>query len=290
MEENTREIRAKDGRRLAFCEYGPATGSAVLFCQGTPSSRLTHPDTAITQELGARLIVIDRPGFGRSDPQPGRRIADIATDAATVMDALGLAQFAVIGISGGGPFAAAVAQALPDRVTQAALTGSTGPLDGPGNFAGMTPVRRMGYLIARHAPRLMPAAIHLTNDPRRGAERFFSAYTRHNPPADQAILARTEIRDMFLRSYRESCRQGIQAFAEEVCLGAGDWGFPLEEIRCPVDIWHGEADNSTPPAMARHLAARIPGARLHLLPGQGHVFVYGELWREVLASLLDPRP
>lgn len=290
MDEITRETTAKDGRRLAFSEYGQAGGSAVLFCQGTPSSRLAHPDSAITRELGARLVVIDRPGFGRSDFQPGRRITDVAAAAAAVMDALDLVRFAVIGVSGGGPFAAAIAQALPERVTRAALTGSTGPLDGPGTFAGMTPVRRMGYLIARHVPRLMPVAIRLTNDPRRGAERFFSAYTRHNPPADQAILARAEIREMFLRSYRESFRQGIKAFAEEVCLGAGDWGFPLEEIRCPVDIWHGEADNSTPPAMARHLAARIPGARLHLLPGQGHVFVYGDLWREVLTSLLDPRP
>ena len=247
-----------------------------------------HPDETITSTLGAHLVVIDRPGFGRSDPMPGRRLLDFAADAKLVLDGLGMARFSVAAVSGGGPYAGAVAHALPARVLALALVSCSGPLETKGVLAGANWKRRVGYWIARHTnPTVMKWAMRLSDNPEQGAEGFMAAFLRHNPAADQALLARPEVRALYLRNFAESQRQGIQAFAEEVCLASKPWGFALGEIACPVDIWHGTLDSSTPPAMARAMAQQFPNCQTHFLEGEGHLFIYGERWRDILLRLLD---
>jgi pimeloyl-ACP methyl ester carboxylesterase len=88
---------------------------------------------------------------------------------------------------------------------------------------------------------------------------------------------------MLPRSHAETFRQGVSAVALDVALVTGEWGFSLADARCPVVLWHGSADASTPPHMAEYLAAALPSARLRLLPGEGHFLLFpGE--REILAG------
>ncbi len=94
---------------------------------------------------------------------------------------------------------------------------------------------------------------------------------------------------MFVASYRESTCQGLDAFAWEVQLAAQPWGFRLGELRVPVTIWHGTQDNSIPPDMGRAMARAIPGARLCLLEGEGHLFFLSR-WHEILLDVLADVP
>ena len=280
-------LRLRDGRTLAYAEYGDPQGIPVLYFHGIPSCRLMHPDADVTRALGARLLVADRPGFGRSDPKAGRTLLDWADDVAEFADQLGLRRFAVAGSSGGGPFVAACATKLEARMTRAAIIGGSGPVDAPGALDGAALERRIGYWLARHAPPLWRAAVRWRGDPRRDPERFFANYTRHNPPTDQELLRQPAMRAMFLATYREATRQGLHAFSHEVELVAKPWGFRLEGIRVPTAIWHGEADNGTPVGMARAMARAIPAAALHVLPGEGHLLAFSR-WREILEELLAP--
>jgi pimeloyl-ACP methyl ester carboxylesterase len=116
-------------------------------------------------------------------------------------------------------------------------------------------------------------------------QAFFSKYTKHNPPVDQAILAQPENRAMFLASYAEALRGGVDGFARELELAARPWGFSLSDIRVPVAVWHGGKDNSVPPVMGERIAAAVPGAKLHLLPEESHLFFLSR-WREILGDLL----
>ncbi len=279
-------IRLPDGRTLAFARYGASEGTPVLFLQGTPSSRLMHPPEEISRELAANLILIDRPGFGGSDPAPGRTLLDWTRDVPAVLDHLGIGRFLTVGVSGGGPYALAIARTWPDRVRAAGICGGSGPLELPGALRGAAPARRAGYLLARHLPGLFRQVVRRVPDPRRSASGFTRWYTRHNPAADQEIIANPDFYRMYLENFTEAWRQGPRAFADEVILAARPWGFRLEDIAVPVRFWHGELDNSTPLGMARGMTARIPGASLTILPGQGHLFVYGPLWRTILADLL----
>jgi len=111
-------IRLPGGRSIAAQEYGNPAGPPVFYFHGWPASRL---EAAIIPALPVRLSALDRPGYGRSSPCPGRSLLDWAQDVACVADRLGLAKFYIVGLSGGGLFAAACAHELPDRVLGVAL-------------------------------------------------------------------------------------------------------------------------------------------------------------------------
>ena len=244
-----------------------------------------RPDLALTAELGARLITFDRPGFGQSDARPGRSLVDTADDIVALLNHLRIDHVHVAAPSGGGPTALAFAHHAPDRIRAIALIGSAAPVDMPGALAGMTFERQVGFWLARHWPGLLRRMILRRARPGQDKESFFASYTKHNPQVDQAILARPEIRDMFLASYAEALRQGVDAFVWEVQLAARSWGFALSDIRVPVAVWHGGKDNSIPPAMGKRIASAIPGAQLHLLPDESHLFFLSR-WREILSNLL----
>jgi pimeloyl-ACP methyl ester carboxylesterase len=96
-----------DGRRLGYAEWGPADGTPVLGFLGTSLSSLAHLGEDAPRAAGVRLVLVDRPGYGRSDHQPGRTLLDWPADVAELADALAIERFAVFGMSGGGPYAAA---------------------------------------------------------------------------------------------------------------------------------------------------------------------------------------
>jgi pimeloyl-ACP methyl ester carboxylesterase len=274
-----------EGRRIAFAEYGDPTGVPVFLCHGTPSSRLNRPDDDITRALGVRLIAIDRPGCGRSDFLPGRTLLDWPRDLGAVANALGISRFAVVGFSGGGPYVAASAFALPHRVVAASTAAGAGPLDAPDALLGMGPYRRAACALAKRAPSLFRAAMWLTNHPGRNPHRFFEKFTRELSPPDQVIIERPEIRGKLVATYAESARHGLRGVALDLAIAMRPWGFSLGEIHCPYFIWHGEDDRSTPIAMARYLAQSIPDCRATFLPDAGHMFFY-DRWPDILRQLL----
>jgi len=74
-------ITLADGRVLAYTEHGDPHGFPVFFFHGNPGSRhMCHPDRRIAATLGVRIITPDRPGYGLSDFQSGRRLLDFAED------------------------------------------------------------------------------------------------------------------------------------------------------------------------------------------------------------------
>jgi pimeloyl-ACP methyl ester carboxylesterase len=90
-------IGLPDGRGLAYSEWGRAAGPAVLLFHGGPGSRIFCPDYEATMSSGIRLITVDRPGYGGSDPKRGRRLLEWADDVAHLADALEVDDFAVVG-------------------------------------------------------------------------------------------------------------------------------------------------------------------------------------------------
>src|SRR5215211_6909814 len=129
--EHDRVMRLTDGRRLGYAEYGDPTGRPVFFFHGFGTSRVICPrDDELARNLGARLIAVDRPGIGWSDALPGRRLLDWPTDVAQLANQLGLDRFAIVGWSGGGPYAAACGHALADRVRVVGLVSSPAPISG----------------------------------------------------------------------------------------------------------------------------------------------------------------
>ena len=86
-----KQIKLKDGRMLAYVEYGAPEGKPVVYFHGFPGTRLDWPlvdvDDSAT-ELKARIIAVDRPGTGLSDFKPDRKILDWPDDVTELADAL----------------------------------------------------------------------------------------------------------------------------------------------------------------------------------------------------------
>jgi pimeloyl-ACP methyl ester carboxylesterase len=178
----------------------------------------------------------------------------------------------VVGISGGGPHAAACARFLPDRVTAAAIVSGVAPLAEPGSEAGMLSSDMRFTRLARRSPALTrPLFAAMATANRRWPERTLDMVARELGPVDAAVLQRPEVHAHFLADLRASARTTGAALTDEFALFTRDWGFRLEDITVPVHLWHGDADRDVPFEHALRQAGAIPGAVLHECPGEGHL-------------------
>jgi pimeloyl-ACP methyl ester carboxylesterase len=279
-------VHLPDGRRLGYIEYGDPHGAPVFFFHGFGSTRLIrHPDESIPASLGLRILSVDRPGIGLSDPQPGRRLIDWPRDVAAMADALGIDRFAVVGWSGGGPYALACAQALPSRVTAAGVISSPAPLLHERSSEYLKRRHRGAARVAYRAPWLLRVVIwHWGRPNRRDPVMAFDTAVEGMIASDQLLMADPRLREIMIENASEVYRQGGRGMYVEGRILTGRWGFRPEEIRTPVHIWHGDLDDTVPAEMGRHVASLIPGCRASFYPGEGHHLLYHR-WREILGEL-----
>ncbi len=136
-------LRLADGRDLAYAEYGAPMGRPLFYFHGGNGTRLEglwFDEQA--KRHNVRIIAPDRPGFGRSDFADDRTLLTWADDVAALADHLDIAQLRLIGLSGGGPHALAVAAALPERVAKCAVVSSIAPPNANLPANGMFPMVR----------------------------------------------------------------------------------------------------------------------------------------------------
>lgn len=271
--ETEHRLTLADGRTLAYLQLGDPAGPPVIYLHGYPGSRLEARLAACAAEhLHLRLLAPDRPGFGESTFQPGRTISAWGADVLRLADELALERFAVIGVSGGGPYALACAARMPERVRRVALVGGLGPATRRDLVADMVATHRLALAAGSHMPRLARLAIDLAaRVVSRHPERFLAHMLSRTCPADREVLADACYRKLMLDSTVEALRQGGPCVAHELTLLARPWDIRLEEIRTPVAIWQGLADNIVPSVMARYLAGALAHSELHCLPDEGHL-------------------
>lgn len=280
-------VLLRDGRKLAYREYGNRDGKAVLYFHGHPGSRLDLAmfDPAILAASGLRLIAIDRPGIGKSDFKPNRKLTDWPQDVREFADALKLDHFAVMGMSGGGPFAAVCARFLPERVCAATILSGVGRFDLEGATTGMGSGKAY-FRLSRHLPLLARLQMSMMGYGLKSSpQRVIAQMTAELPPADQAVLQTSTVREGFLLTVSESLRQGAKALVAEGGIYAQPWGFRLEEIRMPVSVWHGDADRNAPVMMGHQTAAVIPGCKTHFVHGEGHFSLAVHHMAEILQEI-----
>ena len=277
------EVARGDGSVISVEVAGQRDATPVLFCHGLADSRLSaHLFTPAARELGLCLVAPDRPGIGRTDPRRLRQLSDWAEDAVLVLDALGAGPAALLGISAGGPFAAACAARLGRRVRSLTLVSALGPPAWP--TRGMAPGQRLALQAARHAPAFGGWFLgRLATLARDRPDLFLRLATSEMPGIDRRALAQPDMREAFLAAYAEAFRCGSWGVAQDLRLLTRPWGFELGSVKVPTSIHHGNADTVVPPQHAQLYAEAIPGAQLHLHPRHGHFSIL-DAAREMLAA------
>src|SRR5215469_989460 len=233
----------------------PDTRLPVFWLHGTPQiGAPPAPLFPAAAEHGVRWVSYDRPGYGGSSPVPDRDVASGATDVAVIADALGLDRFAVLGQSGGGPYALACAALLPDRVIGAVSMSGRAPYpaDGLDWLAGM--------LAGREALEAL-----LASEDDFDPEMF--------TPADRAALAGDW--KWISTVVGPALEQGTGGLIDDALASVRPWGFDPAAITTPVLLVHGTADRVMPSVHSEWLARRIgAGAELVLVKDAGHISVF----------------
>lgn len=282
-------VAVGEDRQIGFAEFGDPHGRAVFWLHGTPGARRQIPTEAriYAKNHAIRLIGLDRPGIGSSTPYRYPNIRAFADDLATIADTLGIDNLAVIGLSGGGPYALACAAALSDRVVAAGILGGVAPFLGDeGITSGLmnlgkraAPLLRLGGDPLRIGASLMVRAI------RPVANTALYLYAAISPEGDRRLLTRPEFGAMFLDDLLNGSRKQLAAPFNDIILFTQDWGFRLGEVKVPVRWWHGDSDHIVPFSHGEHAVELLPDAELFVLPGESHLGGLGR-GEEILSTLM----
>jgi pimeloyl-ACP methyl ester carboxylesterase len=270
-------IRLHDGRTLGFVDYGPPGGKALLYFHGHPGARLEARFLAgPSAQLGVRLIGIDRPGMGLSSFQAGRRLLDWPEDVVELADYLKLDRFAVVGFSGGGPYALACAYQIPQRLTSCGIVAGVGHIN---------PFLRF---LSQWAPWiLLPITQRFFQDEERAQEtleRFAASWVA----PDRQSFVQPGVKALMAASLVEAQRQGASGAAYDGTLLGRAWGFRPGDIKFPcIHLWHGERDDHISVAAGRALAASLPGCEATFYPDEGHISLIVSRAQTIVKTLMD---
>jgi pimeloyl-ACP methyl ester carboxylesterase len=268
-------VEVGQGRSVEVLVAGPAEGLPLVFHTGTPSGLVPYqPLLDAAAVRGLRCVLYSRPGYGNSDPQPGRLVADAASDVGAILDHLGAGRFVTAGWSGGGPHALACACLLPGRCQAAATVAGVAPYSASGLdwLAGMAQenIDEFGAAIAGEAEltaSISQAAARMANATGADIAQAFGGLVT---APDVAVLT-GEFADYMARATRAAVATGIAGWRDDNLAFVKDWGFGVFEIAVPVTVWQGDQDAMVPLAHGEWLAGNIGGARPRLLAGEGHL-------------------
>lgn len=283
-------VRLPDGRMLGYSESGDPAGTPVLHFHGSPSCRLdvTAPELdAIAERHGVRVLALDRPGMGLSDPQPGRTILDWPADVVAFAESVGLSRFSAMGVSGGGPYAAACALRIPHRLRSVGMICGVAPPDVSEARAGVSRQNRTMMFLARWLPwglrrTLRTWAAMAATQP----TTFFNRLGEQLPEVDRQAVASPARRTHFIAMVREAFRRGEEGGVVDLGLVSRNWGFQLSQVPLVVNLWFGGKDLNVPPAAGRYLAAALPRSEARFYPDEGHLSLLFNRYDDILTGLL----
>lgn len=282
------EMRLGDGRRVCWREFGAAGGAPVLALHGTPGSRLKYGFVHETaRALNLRLISPDRWGYGRTDQHRDPALTAYADDAVQIMRNCDATPFAVVGISGGGPFAAALPARYPDLVSRLALVA---PVARVADLATSGPMSAFHTFCFRALPRL-PLAVRAIFELYRAIALLSPSLamriaTVRAGPADRAVMRSPALREIVGTTFAEGLRRGAGGAVVDMGVFAKPWDFEPADVRCPATVWTGGDDRNIPIAAALRLCRELPFAENIHRPDFGHLWITRE-FDDVLKWLAD---
>jgi pimeloyl-ACP methyl ester carboxylesterase len=265
-----RQLFAPDGRALGIAEFGDPEGTPVLWCHGGPGSRLEPlwlDDAAAA--AGLRIVGFDRPGYGLSDPMPGRSIRDVVDDMVVIADALALDHFATVGCSTGGAYAIAAAALVPDRVLAVVACCSMTDMSWLPGRATMSQPHAHAVWGATDRDAAIAAAVEAHGE--NGSKMLNGGMGPGLGGFDHDVFADPAWMRAAMTGFAQMFTHGLQGYADDrIADGPGWIDFDVTQIVCPVCVLHGTDDKMVDVVHPRHTAELIPGAELNLVEGHGH--------------------
>jgi pimeloyl-ACP methyl ester carboxylesterase len=275
-------LKLKDGRILGYAEFGDPAGMPIIGFHGMPGSRLmmqTLEKAALIN--GVRLIAPDRPGYGLSQANQHGTLLGYIDDVVQLVDALQIDRFAVLGVSGGGPYPLACAYKIPQRITVAALMSGIGPLRLPHSTRDMLRPNKIMFTVGRWSPRLTGFLLpRLIRSSLPSMEQHVHKGTSPSTDLSPEVFA------IMAADQREAIRTGGQGITFDMKILWRPWGFQFEDVHTKVYLWHGAADNLAPVMLAHHIADHLPNCEATFYPNEGHTDPLTKHVDEIMAKVV----
>jgi pimeloyl-ACP methyl ester carboxylesterase len=279
-----------DGRALEYADVGDPTGRPVVYLHGTPA---TAGSARLLDEVahlnGVRLLAVSRPGYGSSTTTPPGLLS-VGVDIGELTRGLEIETFAVLGTSGGGPFALATAAAVPERVQHVLVAAGQGPVHllAP-ELLEADDHRALDLLTAGDtvaAVTLATAGATRQLDPLRelSDEEFAEAFALMAPPNEHYFDHRPDERAVFVADFRRAIER-YDGYVRDNLSWLGPWDFDLHDVTAPVRLFYGGTDAMVPAANGEWLAGQLSDATLVVDPRAGHGDTTFGLADQVFATL-----
>jgi len=282
-------LQLADGRNMSYEELGDPEGQLVVHCHSVLGSRLEKAFNAdeICKQRNVRLIVIDRPGFGTSDPDADACYAKWPHDLVQLVDYLGVEQISLTGYAMGGQYVLACLHEIPERIKQAAIISSGMTPETVEDYEQIVPLYKMNNKLARHVPKvygLLSSVLvkGVLNDP----DNFFSQLSEKLDKEDQKVMATENFKTNMFASMKEGFRQGGKASSKEIVRYMHDWGFDLRKITVPLHIWHGDCDHHVPYILSKKFEPLIKNKKYFTQKEMGH-YMFFTHWEQILSELIE---
>ncbi|MDX2776489.1 alpha/beta hydrolase [Streptomyces caniscabiei] len=264
-----------DGRLVEARRFGYAHQYPIFMLHGSPGhANDPIPRNLILHLLGVNIISYSRPGYGVSDRHEGRQVADEATRIEAIADAYGIDQFSVIGRSGGGPSALAVAHLLPDRIRSVAVLAGPAPRASEPVADWTTGMSDLNRQLHSHAitdrQQLAEAIYTLAEETRANPRHLLDFLRPHFSDSDHTTTDNGLFVPYLLQSYRNALSHGPYGWIDDVLALHEDWGFTLQETTMPTLLWYAEKDPFTPPDHGTRLQEAVPNAEFVITPNKSH--------------------
>jgi pimeloyl-ACP methyl ester carboxylesterase len=284
-------IALSDGRRLSYSVSGPKAGFPVVYLHGAigaPMRRDAGLDGVI-RDAGIRYVVVDRPGFGDSDPSPDAPVAAFARDMEQLADALGLERFSTVGVSAGGPYALACAWRMAKRVSVASAVSSIPPNRPPHSAPGTWLRYRYPLKALARAPDSSAAlADRILRSVQRRPELIARFLAAGATDGDDASLAEPASLAAAVRRVQLAIRHGAGPSVHDYVRLTRPWGFEAADILARVVVWHGGLDRLVAVRHALAYAEALPAGSATVDPLGGHFFFRHRI-PEILGTLIPAR-
>ncbi|PPI58870.1 alpha/beta fold hydrolase [Rathayibacter sp. TRS19] len=275
----------RSGRGMGVSAAGdPVADRLVVFCHPTPGAGGFDPDPTVTGPWGLHLLILDRPGYGASDPVDAAhgRVEDRADDlaeylrrserTARMVEGARFGSVGVVGWGSGGAFALSLAARHPDLVDRLALVGTPAP-------------PQAGVIVH-------PTSAWERRETLRGedADAIAAALPQTQPgldalgiDSDDPVLAtHGGLRNRLERMLSEGWRQGPSGAATDLAaLRDGSWADDLDRVTAETLLVHGDADPVARAEDGRWYRGRLARARTVTVDGAGRLALVRE-WRRIL--------
>jgi pimeloyl-ACP methyl ester carboxylesterase len=218
-------------------------------------------------------------------------LADWPLVVQRVFDHLGIGEFRALAISGGAPYAYAMAAAMPERVRAIAVVCGAIPMAELKDSSGLLPLYRWMLALYRSQPWLlrrlfsMARPILALRPPLRLRPLFLKMLMLR--PCDADSLRDSAAFEAIFESQRRAWRGSAEGVMADGQIYAQPWGLSLEDIHVPVRLWHGTQDRAFSVHLAEKVAKQLPDCKARFINNAGHYSLPIRHVRDILADLIS---